>query len=182
MSATSDALVARARAGDESAWREIVAEIGPRLRGYARARGAPDPDDVMQDVLMAAAERISEFEGGGGAFRSWIFSIAYRKIADRHRVSGRETPVDRLPDRPAASPEHDLMERASRSAAFDALRVLTGVERDVVLMRVIGEMATPEVARAVGKSVGNVRVIQHRAMARVREELERTGYVTKRTA
>jgi len=178
MLSTSDSLVERARDGDESAWREIVADIGPRLRGYARARGAPDPDDVMQDVLLAAAERLHAFEGDGSAFRSWIFSIAYRKIADRHRVSGREMVMDRLPERPAPSPEQEVVERTGGAAALDALRVLSDIERDVVLMRVIGEMDTADVARAVGKSVGNVRVIQHRAMARVRAELGRIGYGT----
>lgn len=173
---TSDEQLARARAGDERAWRDIVAEIGPRLRGYARAKGTPDPDDVMQDVLLAAAEHLGDFEGDGSAFRSWVFSIAYRKIADRHRVSGRETPIEHLPEVPHPSPEHEIEERESASAALAALDVLDGVERDVVLMRVLGEMDTPEVAAAVGKTEGNVRVIQHRALEKVRAELERTGY------
>ncbi len=61
-------------------------------------------------------------------------------------------------------------------AASEALNVLTGVERDVVLLRVIAGLDTSEVAAAVGKSEGNVRVIQHRAMERVRTELTRRGY------
>jgi len=160
-------------------WSEVVGELGPRIRGYARAKGAPDPDDVMQDVFVAAAERIDDFVGDERSFRSWIFSIAYRQIANRHRASGRETPVETERMRWGTAPGADepLERDDSVSAAVAAMHVLNDVERDVVLMRVVAELDTDEVAAAVDKSPGNVRVIQTRALAKLREELERTGYV-----
>lgn len=174
---SADALLDRARVGDEAAWVEIVSEIGPKVRGYARAKGAPDPDDVMQDVLLAAASRLHAFEGDGRAFRSWVFSIAYRQIVDRYRVAGREdTELPRVLVDHAPGPEDEVVASDTGSDALSALDVLDDEERDIVLMRVIGEMDSAEVGAAVGKRSGTVRVIQHRALAKVRAELVRRGY------
>ena len=171
-----ESLVDRARAGEETAWEEIVAEFGPRIRGYARGKGAPDPDDVVQDVFVAAASRIGDFVGDLGAFRSWLFSIAYRQIANRHRVADRR-PVE-LSERPDGSPgpEDLTVEGAAHAEALAALDILDPIERDVVLLRVIGGLDSAEVGRAVGKRPGTVRVIQSRALKRVRAELIRLGY------
>jgi RNA polymerase sigma-70 factor (ECF subfamily) len=172
-----DSLVDRARAGDEAAWVEIVRDIGPRLRGYARAKGAPDPDDVMQDVLLAVAGRLADFEGDDRAFRSWVFSIAFRQIANRHRVAGREdSELPALIVESSPGPEDSVMADLAGSDALAALQVLDELERDIVLMRIVGELDSAEVGRAVGKRPGTIRVIQSRALAKVRDELVRRGY------
>jgi RNA polymerase sigma-70 factor, ECF subfamily len=175
--AVTGALVDAARAGDAEAWERIVTDLGPRIRGYARARGAPDPDDVTQDVFVAAAARIGDFEGDESALRSWLFGIAYRQVVNRHRAAAKQAaPLpDTLPDT-AASPEDRVVGAIEASEAVAALDVLSDLERDIVLMRVIGELDSKDVAAAVGKRAGNVRVIQSRAMAKLRAELERRGY------
>lgn len=170
-----------ARGGDQHAWVEIVSEFGPKVKGYARGKGIADADDVVQDVFLAAAERLGEFEGDWRSFRSWIFSIAYRQIVNRYRSAGREgaeLPVS-LEDANPGPPEL-VVEAETVRAASQALDVLSGVERDVVLMRVLAGLDTDQVATAVGKSAGNVRVIQSRAMGKVRAELERMGYAKGR--
>ena len=170
-------LLDRARAGDALVWNDIVTEFGPVIRGYARARGVGDPDDLTQDVFMAAASRLGDFRGDWTAFRSWLFGIAYRQIVNRYRRAKFETaPLPAtLPD-PRGSPEDEVIEQVRGEAAVAALAVLNDLERDVVLMRVLGGLDTDEVAEAVGKRAGNVRVIQSRALGKLREELARRGY------
>ncbi|MDX1690193.1 MAG: RNA polymerase sigma factor [Acidimicrobiia bacterium] len=170
--------IERARSGDERAWAEIVERLGPRILGYARGKGIADADDVVQDVFLAAARRIGDFEGTWSNFRSWIFSIAYRQIVDRYRRSGREDAslprvlVDDLDPGPA----DEVVDREAASDAVRALDVLSGDERDVVLLRVVAGLETAEVAEAVGKRPGTVRVVQSRALDKVRAELRRRGY------
>src|SRR3972149_2190462 len=172
---TDTATLERARDGDEAAWADIVRSVGPTLVGYARARGARDPEDVMQGVLVAAASRLASFEGDWSDFRTWVFSIAYRQIVNRYRNhrSWGELPAG-LAD-PAVSPEDRAVTGVMASEAMAALEVLNEIERDVVLLRVVAGLETEEVAPAVGKRAGNVRVIQVRALAKVRAELERRG-------
>lgn len=171
-------LVARARDGDGDAWSEIVRELGPRVQGYARGKGIVDAEDVVQDVFTAAARGIGDFDGEWRAFRSWIFSIAYRQIVNRYRNPSRN--IGELPpyliDEYYLAPDEALVMRETASDAVAALDVLNDVERDVVLLRVIADLDTAEVAKAVGKRTGNVRVIQSRALDKVRAELVRRGY------
>ncbi|HEX9977393.1 MAG TPA: sigma-70 family RNA polymerase sigma factor [Acidimicrobiia bacterium] len=168
--------VARARQGDERAWAEIVRDVGPTLVGFARARGVGDPEDLMQDVLVAAAARLGSFEGNWRDFRAWVFSIAYRQVVNRYRAPEPATDLPEILVDTADSPEDQVVRSVMASEAVQALDVLTEVERDVVLLRVIAGLDTGEVAAAVGRGRGNVRVFQTRALAKLREELVRRGY------
>lgn len=175
--AAADDWLERAREGDPVIWTDMVTDLGPVIRGYARARGVPDPDDLTQDVFTAAAQRIGGFSGTWADFRSWLFSIAYRQVVNRYRASAKRT--EALPATlvdPGPSPETVAVARVTAGVAVEALEVLDGLERDVVLMRVLGGLDAAEVGAAVGKRPGHVRVIQFRAMAKLREELVRRGY------
>lgn len=179
-SAIDDRLVERAREGNQKAWADLVRELGPVVRGLARAKGVPDPDDLTQDVFVAVATRIAEFEGDASDFRSWLFSIAYRKIVDRWRKHGREPTTAVLPsqmaDRSHRGPEDVAVTAAVAVDALAALDTLNDTERDVVLLRILAGLGTAEVAAVVGKRRGNVRVIQSRALQKLRSTLKRRGY------
>jgi RNA polymerase sigma-70 factor (ECF subfamily) len=130
----------------------------------------------MQDVFLAAASRLESFTGDWKAFRSWVFSIAYRQVVNRYRAPDRPGALPAMLLDGARSPEDQVVGGVIASEALRALEVLTPVERDVVLLRVVAGLETDEVASAVGKRRGNVRVIQTRALAKLREELVRRGY------
>ena len=174
----ADGLLARARSGHQQAWSSIVAEIGPVVRGLAAAKGVPDPDDLTQDVFVAVASRLGSFEGDWQAFRSWIFSIAYRQIVNRWRAKDKETVQlpGYLVEPGALSLEDEVITNAAAGDALAALEVLSDDERDVILLRVLGGLDTAEVSQVVGKRQGNIRVIQTRALKKLRAELIRRGY------
>jgi RNA polymerase sigma-70 factor (ECF subfamily) len=52
---------------------------------------------------------------------------------------------------------------------------LSGAQRDVVLLRVLGDLTVEEVARVVGKSPGAVKALQRRGLAEIRVALSREG-------
>ncbi|MFH1105056.1 MAG: sigma-70 family RNA polymerase sigma factor, partial [Actinomycetota bacterium] len=103
-------------------------------------------------------------------------SIAYRQVVNRYRAPEPATDLPEILVDTADSPEDQVVRSVMASEAVQALDVLTEVERDVVLLRVIAGLDTGEVAAAVGRGRGNVRVIQTRALAKLREELVRRGY------
>ncbi len=167
----------RAKSGDDEAWRIIVAEFGPVIRGLAIAKGAPDPDDLTQDVFVAVAKRIKRFEGDPVAFRTWVFSIAYRQIVNRWRQRQKQTaqltldPVDE-----SRGPEDATIAETVVDAAVSALDVLSEVERDIVVLSVITELGSEEIAEITDKTPGNVRVIKTRALHKLRLALRERGY------
>ncbi|NNF68836.1 MAG: sigma-70 family RNA polymerase sigma factor, partial [Acidimicrobiia bacterium] len=120
----------------------------------------------------------SSFDGDWPSFRSWIFTIAYRRVADHHRSRFRRPKTVTLGTWDGAvdgggSPESEAVGAETLRELVAAVDGLSKLERDVVLLRVIAELDSNEVAAIVGKKPGNVRVIQNRALKKLRKNLRR---------
>jgi RNA polymerase sigma-70 factor (ECF subfamily) len=165
--------------GTALSWGEVFDEYAPALTRYARSRGVREPEDLVQDVFVAAFRQLPGFAGDRSGLRSLLFTIAYRRIADHHRRGYRrpETLVAEHLPRPDPGPTVeqivDLGESAGR--AMEAFAVLSERERRVIEMRILEEDTPASVGRALGLSTGNVRVIQARALGKIRKHLRSMG-------
>jgi RNA polymerase sigma-70 factor (sigma-E family) len=147
-----------------------------RTRQDALLRSArrlvPDPADA-QDLLQTALAR---------TYGRWD-GIADKRLADaylrRVMINTRtewwrarkleEVPTEQLPEECV----EDSTERyADRALLMDALKVLAPKQRSVVLLRHWEQMSTEETATALGMTTGTVKSTLHRALARLRQELE----------
>ena len=81
-----DALVARVRAGDEAAARELVERLYSQVRMVVLAHlpRRDDPEDVMQEVFMKTFSRLEQFHGDA-PFANWVTRIALLTCIDRLR-------------------------------------------------------------------------------------------------
>ncbi|GAA3095852.1 hypothetical protein GCM10017687_02950 [Streptomyces echinatus] len=80
-----------------------------------------------------------------------------------------EVPTEQLPD---ASVDDATEQHADRALLMDVMKVLAPKQRSVVVLRHWEQMSTEETAAALGMSAGTVKSTLHRALARLREELE----------
>jgi len=171
------ALVA-ARQGEAWAWTSLYQDLAGQVRGYLAGRGAADPDDLASETFLQVARGIGSFQGGEAEFRSWVFVIAHRRLIDERRAASRGPTVVSGPDAdsvlhamPAESAEDVAME-GHRSVEFSAqLASLTDDQRDVLMLRVIGDFSVRDTAGILGKSEGAIKVLQHRAIAALRKSL-----------
>jgi RNA polymerase sigma factor (sigma-70 family) len=101
--AASDAeLVARCRAGDQAAWEALVDRYAKYVHAIVSRvyRLEPhDAEDAFQDVFTRVFERLDTLRDAG-ALRPWIAQTARNCAVDALRRSGREVPVDEVPDEP----------------------------------------------------------------------------------
>lgn len=81
-------------------------------------------------------------------------------------------PTELLPD---TSVEDSTERHADRALLMDVMKVLPPKQRNVVVLRHWEQLSTQETAAALRMSVGTVKSTLHRALARLREELERSG-------
>ncbi len=66
--------------------------------GYLRVQGAREPEDLTSEVFLGAFRGLSGFSGDEDQFRSWVFTIAHRRLTDeRRRVSHRPQLADPEP-------------------------------------------------------------------------------------
>ena len=178
-----DALLDRARAGDESAFADVYREVQPRLLRYLQAQARDLAEDVAADTWLDVARAMPTFVGDSTAFRSWIFAIARNRLVDAVRRSARR-PLHLVDDtaelEALASAVGDVGDDAgARTEAFEAtqraiamIRTLPPDQAEVLLLRVLAELDPPEVALLVGKPVGHVRVLAHRGLRRLGRLLE----------
>jgi RNA polymerase sigma-70 factor (ECF subfamily) len=169
-------VLADAQAGDPAAYRTLWSRYAGQVRGFLLARGTPEPDEVTNDVFLAAFAGLGGFVGGEAEFRGWIFGIARHKRADALRSLGRRRQRDA---RAAANGECEAtpvdVEEEAVAALGDAelLKVLAGLtaeQRDVIVCRYLSDLSLEQTAVALGKSVGTVKALQHRAIARLRRQ------------
>lgn len=168
----------RARRDDPDAWTELYRWLSPQVLGYLRARGASEPEDVLGEVFVQAVRDLGSFEGGERDFRAWVFSIAHHRLIDEARRMARRpadpVPTEELVDH-AEAPDAETVAMA-RIGAGEVTRLIATLSEDqksVLLLRVLGELTVPEVARVVGKRPGAVKQLQRRAIVRLRKELDR---------
>jgi RNA polymerase sigma-70 factor (ECF subfamily) len=171
-----DAILADARRGDGPAWGILYDEVAPIVLAYLRSQSLRDPEDVAGEVMLHLVRDIDRFEGDARAFRSWVLGIAHHRMLDRRRAERR---------RPAFPvPSHDLDPGIDDDDPADAALVadelvrvhqhldrLTDDQREVVILRVIADLSLEETADVMGKSVGAVKALQHRAFGALRTQV-----------
>ena len=151
------------------------AQLQEDMIRYLRAvAGADVAEDVASQVWVEVVGRASEFRGDEAALRRLVFATARRRALDQHRRWWRRKvnlhpPGDRVLER-AAWEDPEVVER---DRALMWIARLPKAQAEVVLLRVIGDLSTEEVAEMTGRSPGSVRVLQHRALRRLASDLRR---------
>lgn len=174
-------LVPSAAQGDRRALQKVIEYIYPAILRYARARISgdrhPTPEDVAQEVCLAVSTSISHFVDRGRPFMAFVYGIASNKVADAHRAMSRDksTPTEEVPDtRLAGSTPEDLaLFRDDSNRMNELLDLLNEKAREIIILRVVVGLSAEETAATVGSSPGAVRVAQHRALAILRQALEK---------
>jgi RNA polymerase sigma-70 factor (ECF subfamily) len=175
--ASESQLARRLADGDSEVEAELYRRLAPRVRLYG-LRHLRDPaaaDDLVQDALLMAFEmlrtgKVREPEH----FVSFVLGSCRRIVADFRRGAARR---QRLLERfgaelaPAAvcdAPRVDLDHLAR------CLERLPERDRSVVVMSFYVEAGSEQIGLELGLSTGNVRVVRHRALVRLRACLEGT--------
>jgi RNA polymerase sigma factor (sigma-70 family) len=164
----SDVLSA-ARTGAPWALEQLYREFHPPVLSFLRARAPADAEDLASEVFIAVAEGLSRFEGDEDGFRSWLFTITYRQVGQLRRRMGRRRtdpfPTDEVGERvPPGDAESDAMAAISTQEALDLIATLPAAQAEVLLLRVVADLAVDDVAQIVGKRPTAVRALQHRAI------------------
>jgi RNA polymerase sigma-70 factor (ECF subfamily) len=156
----------------------VYRDLSPAVLGYLRARGAREPEDLTGEVFLQLVRDLPRFKGGERDFRAWVFVIAHHRLVDEGRHRARR-PVDLTAEVPETGEPDDVETQVLHGAAEERVRriieQLAPDQRDVLLLRVLGELTVEEVATAIGKSAGAVKALQRRGLAAVTHALSREG-------
>lgn len=172
-------MLAAAQSGAEWAWARLYHSVAGQVLGYMRAQGAREAEDLLGEVFMQIARNISGFSGTEDGFRSWVFTIAHHRVIDERRSRRRRpvVPVETVADRPEPGPSSadQALDRVATEQVRTLIDQLAPAQRDVLMLRIVAGMTLPEIAEALGRTVGSVKALQRRGIASLRRLIDRGG-------
>jgi RNA polymerase sigma-70 factor (ECF subfamily) len=181
-------LLARVRAGDESACEALVRLHGGRMFAVARRflRTEEDGADAVQDAFLSAFRSLDGFTGNS-ALATWLHRILVNVCLMRLRAKSRsrEFRIDDLfptfdetghISRPVRPWEDQTLARLTQAEARARVRAcidrLPDPYREVLVLRDMEELDTEQTARHLGIKPGAVKTRLHRARQALRTLLE----------
>jgi RNA polymerase sigma-70 factor (ECF subfamily) len=162
---------------DEQAFAVLWRHLQPAVLRYFQVAAREAAEDLAADTWLSVIRRLQQFRGDERAFRAWVFTVARHRAIDWHRQAARRptnlVPVEQLAERPAPDdPATQVLEGQSTRAALALVAELPADQAEVVALRVLGGLGVAEVASIVGKRQGAVRVLAHRGLRRLAQQLQ----------
>jgi RNA polymerase sigma factor (sigma-70 family) len=170
-------VLSAAQADAPWAYERLYRSLSPSVCGYLRIQGAADPEDLTSEVFLGAFRGIRAFAGDEAQFRSWVFTIAHRRLTDERRARGcRPSITDAtLPDTAGGDVEEEALRRLSADRVRTLCAGLAPDQADVLLLRLVSGLTVEAVAGVLDKTPGAVKALQRRGLCALRKHLEREG-------
>jgi RNA polymerase sigma-70 factor (ECF subfamily) len=149
----------------------LYADLAPAVAGYLRVQRAVEPEDLTSEVFLGVFRGLGSFEGGEAQFRSWVFTIAHRRLQDERRRLARRpqlTSVDPELGLPGGDTEREALDSLGEQWVWRLSARLSTDQRTVLLLRVVADLTAEQVAQITGRSEGAVRALQRRGLEALR--------------
>ncbi len=189
-------LLVRLRDGDESAFSELVSRHHATMVRVARSYVSSDAvaEEVTQETWLGVLKGLDRFEQRS-SLRTWLFSILVNRALTRGQREARSVPFSSLapadedasptvaaerfasdgawasPPRPFELPQERAAALELRERLREALGKLPERQAVVVTVHDVEGLESDEVAKVLGLSVNNVRVLLHRGRAKLQAAL-----------
>ena len=187
---TDDELMAAFIVGDAAAMEALYLRYRQSIYSWLlRMTGdAAEAEDIYQDVWLKVIRSSSNYRSGN--FRAWLWQIVRNKTTDRMRKKspslvldtpvcadgeGEQTVVEQLSDDEAADALMQIEEYERRRMACDAIDTLPSAQREVVLLRINGELSFKEIADMLAAPIGTVLARMHNAVKNLKATLAGKG-------
>lgn len=139
---------------------------------YSRVREQTAAEDVTSEVFMKALKAMPRYQDTGRPFAAWLYQIAVNAIADRYRTQRPAQPLEDFHDLSVAGPSlDDVAARRDEVRRIWALvEELPQQQRIALVLKFQEDMKIEDIAVAMGKTPGAVKLLIHRGVTRLRDE------------
>ena len=144
---------------------------------YYRTSNVEDARDLTQEVFIKSWEALPKYKRTKTPFLGWLFTISHNRVIDYYRTKKDYAYLNNeiIMDDRERSPEKLAEDQFIQQEVRRAILQLPEDQQQVILMSFIEGFEYSEIATALKKSEGNIRVIMHRALKRMREILGKAG-------
>jgi RNA polymerase sigma-70 factor (ECF subfamily) len=176
MDSDENLLVQNAAAGDALAFGKLYDRYQPMIYRFIAIKVGrrEDAEDLTHQVFLSAWQGVNRYQDLGHPFSSWLYRIARNQVIDHYRA---KKPVVSLEVMDAEAildpviPQLDLPRKLDIEKTLAAVRTLSHDHQDVVVMRFIEDLSLKETARAMKRTEGAIKLLQHRAIKELQKIL-----------
>jgi RNA polymerase sigma-70 factor (ECF subfamily) len=174
------ALISAAQHGDEQAVGRLYDAYVDHIHRYLfyRVHDAQVAEDLTADVFLRMVEGLPGYQDRCLPFLAWLYRIAQARLVDYYRRAkraGEQQDFQSADLRIEEDFDSDLLATYQHQKLHDALNTLTADQQQVIVLRFIEAYDLQKTAEAMGKTVGAVKVMQHRALQALGRALEKHG-------
>jgi len=176
-------IIAKARDGDRTALSALVTSHWPYIYrlAFAKTGNPEDAQEITQDTFLKALAALPRYQQTNAAFKTYLSRITLNLIIDYYRKHGRAPQAVDIADYnkaivdPGIRPEEAVIGAERRGEVARLLTLLSDEQRQVIELRIIQGLTVAEVARLMGKSGAAVKMLQQRALKKLKQLFSENG-------
>ena len=177
-------LIIAAQSGDETALATLYDAYVDRIYRYIyyRVDNRQTAEDITGEVFLRLVEGLSSYQDREISILAWLYRIAHARLVDHYRRvnrAGDAQDIDTLSLASDDDMDSMLMSNYRQEQVRHALKTLTEEQQQVIVMRFIEGLSLQETADLLGKTLGSVKVMQHRALSSLSRALAKKGIVSE---
>lgn len=168
-------LVKQAQNGNAAAFGKIYDVFAGRIFRYVhvKVKNQQQAEDILQDVFIKAWKALPQFDAQKGNFSAWLYRIATNATNDYFRQIYRKPPALELNEDIGIATEIDGAEEIAKQSDIETVKkvfpLLPANYARILELRFVQDFSVKETADIMDKSQLAIRLIQHRALKKLRE-------------
>lgn len=173
-------ILLKAQSGKEEALTQLYNHYHTRVYNfiYYRVSHKESAEDLTEEVFIKIFRNLPNLQQMG-AFEGWLFQIARNLVIDYYRSKKNNVPLEEIEN--TLEYETNIVDvvnlQTEQKLLIKIMKELTAEQQQVVKMKFIEELDNETIAKIMNKNEGAIRVIQHRAIAKLKELMD--NYLTK---
>lgn len=166
----------KAKNGDRQAFALIYDEYSGRIYKfiYFRVGHKEVAEDVLSDTFVKAWQKLSQINSTK-ALLGWLYQVAKNNVIDYYRVRKTNVPLDEVLEiiEDSVNPVDETELSLNQKRILEALNQLSDEQQRVIKYKFFEDLTNKEIAALMNKKAGAIRVLQHRAINKLKELLNK---------
>lgn len=137
----------------------------------SKTQNADLAEELTQETFYQAVRSIERFDGSC-RISTWLCAIAKNQLLAYYRKHPAEENIDTQPELSGASAETEFLDTENRVELMRKLHSCPEPYREILYLRIFGNLSFREIGEIMGKSENWARVSYYRAKERLKKEVE----------
>ena len=174
---TEEDLIKKAQKADKQAFGLLYDKYLPQIYRFVflKTNHKAVSQDLTSQVFLKAWQHIRNYKRRGNPFSSWLYQIAHNLVIDYYRTNKYQFNLEEVKEVAVVYEENiekKIDNQKDLALIKKAIKKLPDKQQTVLIMKFVEGLSVQEIAKALKKSQGAVKVIQHRALKNLREIID----------